>query len=228
MSISKYAATHLCKPNTSLTWLVWSLWEYHRSYCSFSTRRVNHSNLFFTTTTHENKTNNIYIVCFIFMGGCCEKQVGIESTTSHVVCDCCHLSNPRTGHAPNTTHAGDNGETQNFPKHCTETANWVYGYVLLTSFLRYTSFLVVTSSFCPSRQLCFFLHVALRHRDVLERTSSFELLNPLRNDQIRMQNISRWGGWEQPASSRGMIMMCYPGDVTSTIIVMASFIITIT
>ena len=25
VSISKYAATHLCKPNTSLTWLVWSL-----------------------------------------------------------------------------------------------------------------------------------------------------------------------------------------------------------
>ena len=28
MSISKYAATHLCKPNTSLTWLVWSLWSW--------------------------------------------------------------------------------------------------------------------------------------------------------------------------------------------------------
>ena len=26
LTISKYTATHLCKANTSLTWLVWSLW----------------------------------------------------------------------------------------------------------------------------------------------------------------------------------------------------------
>ena len=40
-----------------------------------------YSNLFFTTTTHKNKTNNIYIVCFIFMGGCCEKQVRMVNSS---------------------------------------------------------------------------------------------------------------------------------------------------